>query len=234
MTEFLAFTLAAQVAAMGSPAVNKHRRTWDRPGRSAVLGLIAGCLGVDRNDETAHQALEADYGLAMRVEQCGAELRDYHTIQVAPPGNYVTRRDELASPKLGTDQSWRYYRTEMHVLLVLWLHEEAARWSLQDIGAAMQQPRFHPYFGRVCCPLSLPLDPVIVTAADPVAALAWRAANDTGLRAIGRLPLSNPVITLDAAAARRFRLPHHRVEMRRDALHSRQRWQFSLRDEAVL
>jgi hypothetical protein len=47
-------------------------------------------------------------------------------------------------------------------------------------------------------------------------------------------PNAAPVTTLDAADARAFGLDYRRVEMRRDALASRRRWQFNLREEAVL
>jgi hypothetical protein len=39
---------------------------------------------------------------------------------------------------------------------------------------------------------------------------------------------------MTAADARDFGLPIQRVEMRRDALASRRRWQFAVREEAVL
>ena len=230
---FLTFAMGSALAAMGSPASGKHRRTWARPGRSAVFGLLGACLGVEREDEDAHQALNSDYGLAMRIEQCGDELVDYHTIQVAPPGDYPTRAAELASSDLGTEQSWRHYHTDVYVLLAVWRRAEA-RWSLEEIAQAMIHPVFQPYFGRRCCPLSGRLDPVIVEAGDPAAALACRALNDPGLRVMRRPPLADPEITLDAADARAFGLSYRRVDVRRDALASRSRWQFNLREEAVL
>jgi len=45
---------------------------------------------------------------------------------------------------------------------------------------------------------------------------------------------SAPVVTMTAVDARGFDLQIQRVEMRRDALASRHRWQFVLREEAVL
>ena len=62
MPEFLTFALAAPLAAMGEIAVGERRGGWDSPGRSAILGLIAGCLGLEREDEAAHAALETGYG----------------------------------------------------------------------------------------------------------------------------------------------------------------------------
>ena len=103
--DFLTCVLAAPIGAMGALAVGERRGTWDRPGRSAVLGLVAACLGIEREDEDAHQALETGYGLALRVERLGPVLADYHTAQVPPARRgrvFRTRREELAAPDLGT------------------------------------------------------------------------------------------------------------------------------------
>jgi CRISPR-associated Cas5-like protein len=61
------FTLFAPIAAMGDVAVGERRAGFDRPGRSAVLGLVAAALGLDRGDEAAHSALDAAYLLSLRL-----------------------------------------------------------------------------------------------------------------------------------------------------------------------
>jgi CRISPR system Cascade subunit CasD len=236
MPEFLTFALAAPLAAMGSIAPGELRRGWDRPGRSAALGLIAGCLGVDRDDEPAHLALEAGYGLALRVQRLGPELTDYHAVQVPPQRRgrrFATRAEELAAPDLGTLLSWRDYRSDLLVLVALW-ERPAARWPHAEIEAALRTPHYTPYFGRKSCPYMLPFAPRIEEAADPVAALATRAA--TGPEPERRLATrwATPVVTLSASDAGRFDLKFDRIEKRADTLVSRRRWQFVPREEAVL
>jgi CRISPR system Cascade subunit CasD len=235
--DFLTCVLAAPIGALGSLAVGERRGTWDRPGRSAVLGLVAACLGIEREDEDAHQALEAGYGMALRVERLGPVLADYHTAQVPPQRRgrtFRTRREELAAPDLGTILSRRDYHVDVVVFVALWLREVAPRWSLKVIAEAMREPQFVPYLGRRACPLMLPLSPEIEAATDPAAALAARAERDRGLQLLSLRLAADPVVTLDAADARLFGLPYRRVELRRDALASRLRWQFNLREEAVL
>jgi CRISPR system Cascade subunit CasD len=120
--EFLTFVLAAPLAAMGEIAVGERRGTWDRPGRSAVLGLIAACLGLAREDETAHDALETGYGLALRVQHVGPLLPDYHTAQVPPARRgrrFATRAEELSAKDLETILSRRDYRTDVVALAAL-------------------------------------------------------------------------------------------------------------------
>jgi CRISPR system Cascade subunit CasD len=236
-SDFLTCVLAAPSGAMGALAVGERRGTWDRPGRSAVLGLAAACLGLEREDEDAHQALEAGYGMALRVERLGPVLADYHTAQVPPTRRervFRTRREELAAPDLGTILSRRDYHVDVAVFVAIWLRGAAPRWSLEAIAEAMRSPQFIPYLGRRACPLMLPLSPEIEVAADPAVALAARADRDRGLQLLSLRPAAAPVVTLDAVDARLFELPFRRVEMRRDALASRQRWQFNLREEAVL
>jgi len=236
MPEFLTFTLTAPLAAMGEIAVGERRGSWDRPGRSAVLGLIAACLGIDREDEAAHGALEAGYGLALRVQKSGSLLPDYHTAQVPPTRRgrrFATRAEELSAPDLETILSRRDYRVDVSVLVALWSRPGAA-WSLREIERALLTPRYAPYFGRKSCPLMLPMAPLQIEAANPVAALAQRATEGPEPeRHLLRGP-SAAVTTMTASEAREFDLPIQRIEMRRDALASRRRWQFTLREEAIL
>jgi CRISPR system Cascade subunit CasD len=203
-----------------------------------VLGLIAACLGLTREDETAHDALETGYGLALRVQHVGPLLPDYHTAQVPPARrgrHFATRAEELSAPDLETILSRRDYRTDVVALAALWCRS-SARWSLSEIEAALRAPHYAPYFGRKSCPLMLPFAPRRTETADPVAALAGRAnAGPEPERQI--LRLGGPIaVTMTAADAGPdgFDLPVKRVEIRRDALASRRRWQFVLREEAVL
>ncbi len=118
----LAFTLYAPLASMGDLAVGERRGGFDRPARSAVLGLVAACLGIDRADEAGHAALDRGYRLAMRLRVAGTLIEDYHTVQ-APAADrkarWATRREALGAPALNTLLSWREYRADPAVDVVL-------------------------------------------------------------------------------------------------------------------
>jgi CRISPR system Cascade subunit CasD len=243
MPDILTFRLYAPLAAMGGVAVGEQRDGWDRPARSAILGLIAACLGIERRDEAAHARLERDYGLALLVEHAGPTLIDYHTAQVPPARRgvrYATRAQELADRRnLGTILTRRAYRPDLVVLGAVWLREPAsvsAQWALSDLKAAMERPHFTPYLGRKSCPLGLPLAPRIATAVDAVAALLTRRADhDEAAQHQGLMPRrrTEPIIALDAKDAAGY--PERiRIDRRRDSPASRTRWQFMLRDEAIL
>ncbi|MGH7046609.1 MAG: type I-E CRISPR-associated protein Cas5/CasD [Stellaceae bacterium] len=237
MTEFLTFALAAPLAAMGALAVGERRGTWDRPARSAVLGLIAGCLGLTRDEEAGHLALEAGYGLALRRQSLGPLLADYHTAQVPPRRRgrrFATRAEELAATPLETILSRRDYHTDTAVLAALWARG-AGRWPLEEIAEHLVSPHFAPYFGRKSCPLMLPLAPRLHSAPHPVAALSERAEHGPEPeRQMLRQTRAAPVVTMTRSDALFFGLEFDRVEIRRDAIASRRRWQFALREDAVL
>jgi CRISPR system Cascade subunit CasD len=235
MPEFLTFALTAPLAAMGEIAVGERRSSWDRPGRSAVLGLVAACMGLTREDEDAHVALENGYGLALRVQHTGPLLPDYHTTQVPPSRRgrrFATRAEELCAPDLETILSRRDYRTGVSVLVALW-SKPRARWQLSEIEEALLKPQYVPYFGRKSCPLMLPMAPRRVEAINPLAALSDRV-NDGPVPERQLLERRSAVTTMSASEALEFDLRIERIEVRRDALASRRRWQFSLREEAIL
>jgi CRISPR system Cascade subunit CasD len=237
MPEFLTFALYAPMASFGAPAVGERRGTFERPSRSALLGLIGACLGLDRVDEPAQAALSAGYGVAVRAESAGLLLADYHTAQMPPTRRgrrFATRAEELAADDLSTVLSRRDYRTDAWHLAAVWAYP-GARWSLEAIAAAMRQPVFTPSLGRKSCPLGLPLAPAVAEAVGPVAALAARA--ETGpermLRASLRVASASPIVAMDANDWSSD-LTILRTERRRDAPLSRRRWQFALRDEIVV
>jgi len=249
MPRFLTFALVAPLASFGGIAVGEQRRGWDRPARSAVLGLIGACLGVEREDDEGQLALAQDYALALLCHAPGRLLADYHTAQVpsaARGRRYATRAEELATPELNTVLSRRDYRSGAWHLGALW-PRGAARWSLEAVAEAMRRPHFVPSLGRKSCPLGLPLAPDLVDAADVVAALLARHATGTEatltLRPQGerrlREALADPparglTVTLDEADAEGLPHPALRIERRRDQPRSRRRWQFDLREERVI
>ena len=133
----------APLASMGEVALGERRVGLDRPGRSAILGLVAAALGIERRDEPALLALDRGYSMAQRVEQIGPLLQDYHTAQVPPARKgrrWATRRAELAEPDLGTILSLREYRTDVRLTVALWERAEAPR-RLAELAAALERLR---------------------------------------------------------------------------------------------
>ncbi len=241
MRDFLLFTLYAPLAALGAVAVGERRVSAARPARSAILGLLAAALGIERRDEAAHTALQEGYGVAVRVETEGALLQDYHTAQVPPAKRdrrWPTRRAELAEPRLETILSLREYRADARHTVAFWTARDPPQ-ALAALAEALCRPRFTLYLGRKACPLGLPPAPRIVAAATLADAFtsfdAAMPASERALRQALRLLPRTGDVEADASARDWLGddLRLQRIERRRDAVVSRRRWQFGLRDTLV-
>ena len=249
MPEFLTFALVAPMASFGDLAVGERRGGFDRPARSAVLGLVGACLGIERDDDAGQSGLAAGYDVGLLCEQSGTLLADYHTAQVPPAARsrrYATRAAELSLPShaLNTILTRRDYRLGAWHLAAL-SARDGAPWNLPAIAEAMRRPVFTPCLGRKSCPLGLPLAPCVTDAADlPAALLARRAGGPENAMRAALLPAGasrhapEPTevrLTLDVAALPDRADPNlRRIEMRRDQPRSRRLWQFDVREEAVL
>lgn len=178
MTEFLRFTLHAPLASWGEIAVGEWRGSWDRPGRSVIVGLLGAALGVQRDDTDGQRALAAGYGIAVRSDAAGAPMQDYHTMQTVSKAllkkrNVRTRADIFEVRERETVLSRREYRTDVVYTIAVWARHRA-RWALTELATALQRPVFTLYAGRRCNPLGLPVRPELVAADSLADAFAGR------------------------------------------------------------
>jgi len=237
---FLLFTLYAPLGSMGEIAVGERRMGWARPGRSAVLGLVAAAMGVDRGDEDAHRALQEGLYFAVRTDAPGQSFTDYHTAQ-APSARrgatFATRRAELAADKLNTVLSSREWRTDSLFTVALWPRPDGTV-DMDAIKAALEEPRFVLYLGRKSAPLGLPPAPRFVDADSILDAFAARERKDVEKAVLARIAAGDgQVIAYDGDAPG---APDPAVVggqilsiTRRDAVASRTRWQFQDRAESI-
>ena len=165
MTRYLTFQVYGPFAAFGSIAVGEIRGISASPAKSAILGLVAGALGVDRFDDRMHRNLAESYNMAVRMDAPGRILRDFHTIQSSRPGKGVVpnnRREELESgAPINTITSRRDYLNDS-VCMVCLKASHSPPYSLEDLAQALEYPIYMPYIGRKSCPLGLPLAPAII------------------------------------------------------------------------
>ena len=234
---FLLFTLYAPLGAFGEIAVGERRMSWARPGRSAILGLVAAARGIQRANEAAHQRLEAGFHYAVRTDAPGRPLIDYHTVQTpkARKGRtFATRREELQSDNLNTVLSSREWRADAFFTIALWPRADGAV-DLEELAGALRRPGFVLYVGRKSAPPGLPLNPEVIEADTFMAAFDARQPNEEEQRVLRHARgdgTARRVIAFDhdapGAPART------RVERRRDVVTSRTRWQFTDRLERVV
>lgn len=237
MPAFLCFTLWAPMASFGDVAVGERRLSLERPGRSAVLGLVAAALGIERRNQPVLDALAASLLIAVRSLDPGTLLEDYHTAQVPPTRRAVrheTRREEVAAAQLGTVLSRRDYRQEPWHEVALAVAGADATVALVEVEAALRQPRLILYHGRKSCPLGLPPDPWLLDQANLGAAFATYVRVSAARQVLRRPAVAG---TLHADVGLLSLLgPAWQVERiveRRDEPGNRRRWQFSVRRELV-
>ena len=231
---FLLFTLYAPMGSFGETAVGERRMSWPRPGRSAVFGLVAAALGIERTDETAHRNLETGLYYAVRTYAAGRPFIDFHTAQtpkVRKGQTYPTRREELRADNLHTVLSRREWRSDVCFSVSLWPRSDDAI-DLEVIANALRYPVFSLYLGRKSAPFGLPLNPVIVEARTFMEAFKNHKLNkeeETVLKHIGAAAHTTVAFDGDAPGAP----SGFRVERRRDAVISRAHWQFTDRLEHI-
>lgn len=216
MRDFLIFQLSGTFASFGDVAGHERRGSWTWPGRSAILGLLAAAQGIRRDGNFA--ALEA-LKVAVAVFDTGAPLRDYHTVQTVPTA--AAKRPQgrpealrLARDEANTTITLRDYRTSVLYGVAV------AGEGLAALAEALRRPAFHLYLGRKACPLNAPVDPQIVTAADPAVALARLKLPPWAAGAEARALHADPGLFPD---------PAPRQETRHDAALDRRLWHFAPR-----
>lgn len=243
MSRFLVFCLYGPLCAWGEVAVGEERTSQAHPGRSAVLGLVAGALGLRRDQEDDLLALDRSLGLAVRVHSPGRPLTDFHTVEVprAKKGvRHYTRRAELLAldAKDNPVLSFREYRVDSLYLACLWETRPEPPWPLEEIAHALEYPVFTPYLGRKSCAPALPFAPSLVEAAGVMQALdderPWGEAD--GEAKVRRLLARPPGYLVWDAEAEGIDsgLSGLGADLysRRDRLLSRRRWQYLPRREA--
>ena len=232
MRPYLTFTLSGVMGSFGGSAPNERRPTALRPSRSAVLGLIAACRGIDRADRDALVDLTNGIGVATAmVGEPRLEL-DYQTIQSPNPVEIrrgmkvmgcppVTRAEALARPSPSTTVTRREYLTNVEAVVAVW--SRAGQIDLQEVVASLERPVYVPYLGRRAFPLTGALSPRMDDAVDAMAAIETRVRPQ-------RRPLEVGTDLDDPCADR----PDRRLETRRDASRHDPAWMYDERREAVV
>ena len=235
MRDHLVFVLHGPIAAFGGVAVGERRGGEARPARSALLGLLAAALGIERGEAATHAAMEQGYGVAVRVDAPGVMFSDYHTAQVPPARRgerHTTRRAELDARPLETILSRRDYRTDSLFTVAVWARAMAPV-ALTDLATALQRPHFCLSIGRKSCPLGLPPGPVVVAAMDALAAMEARPVPEPERFVRQQLRAHATVLATDVDGMSAD-VPTRWTESRRDRIASRDRWQFALRPERLI
>ncbi|WP_031431467.1 type I-E CRISPR-associated protein Cas5/CasD [Methylomicrobium agile] len=170
MRDYLILKLQGPMQAWGRESFEGLRPSELFPGRSALLGLLGACLGIDRTDRRRLQDLAASVSFAVRVDRQGQKMTDYHTVKDA-------REDYRGLKSHNTIQTWREYWQDACYTVAIWASRDNAPLHLAAIEQAIKQPIYTPVLGRRNCPLARPLFETKIAAESALAALAQTGAN---------------------------------------------------------
>ena len=230
--KYLLFQLYGPMASWGAVAMGEVRPTFDRPSKSAILGMMAAALGIRQSEEEKHRALARSHRFAVRLDVPGRLLRDYHTSE-APTGKRArglpTRRDELNYRNTNTIESYRDYRCDARATVCIWPAAPEVDWPLSDIRDALHEPVFTLYLGRKACPPALPLAPTIVEAGS--LRKAFEASEHSIDPFTQSLSAEQDTVRFYWEDDGQSGFDPQQVQMRRDQPVSRARWTFEERRE---
>lgn len=191
----LGFLIDSPMMSWGVSSRFNQRETEAYPSKSALIGMIAAAMGIDKHSHgEAEQIAElAKLRLSvLRLERqpgrLPQRLSDFHTVgggyPDTPEGKMnvppVAKRSDKGSmtwksPDERTVITRRSYLTEA-LFIALWEGEEEV---LENASAALLDPKWGVWFGRKTCIPASPLSPVIApTARDAVAALLQKLGRD--------------------------------------------------------
>lgn len=136
----LLLKLAGPLQSWGTSSHFENRYTDFHPSKSAIIGMIAASLGYRRDDDENINKLN-DLDFAVRIDQTGKILRDFHIAKLYKANgdldkNYVTNR----------------YYLEDAIFVVALSHEDDS--FMSTIIEGLKNPYFQPFLGRRSLPLN--------------------------------------------------------------------------------
>lgn len=127
----------------GTDSHFETRHTDTHPSKSGVVGMIASGLGYRRDEEEKLNRLST-LGFAVRVDQTGHILKDYHTVKKYKDNGDFER----------TYVTERYYLQDAVFIVALSSNDEEL---VNDVITAVTEPYFSLYLGRRSLPTTADL-----------------------------------------------------------------------------
>ena len=167
MPRYLMLKLSGPMQAWGGHSYEDFRPSHNFPTRSGLLGLLAACLGVDRDDAERQQDLARSLEFTVRSDWRKktpvVKLSDFHTVMDA------RKVDGKSNPYPVVSRREYLFDAQFTVAVG---HSGQGGFTLDQVESAIRKPVYTPFLGRRSCPLSRPLFEAALDAESPQAALA--------------------------------------------------------------
>lgn len=204
MQNFLILKLQGALQAWGTHTYEDYRPSNIFPTRSAVVGLIGACIGIDRDDVKARQSLNSSFSLTVRADVRNGlrqvRITDFHTVLEARKVSGKPRNDAIVSE--------REYLCDAEFTLALAFYPDA-EYSLERVKDALAKPKYTPFLGRRSCPIQRPLllpeEQSVVVSENPEDALKKIAPFKGTIYSELKLPGSSPMRIRDTPMSTRVR-----------------------------
>jgi CRISPR system Cascade subunit CasD len=164
----LAFYIDAPLQSWGASSKFQYRETNSFPTKSALIGLIAAALGIDKHgaDETNKLRTLTDLKLTVvrveKPEHKPSRMMDFHTVgggydKKAPLWEKMSIPKKASGAPFGTVITRRSYLTDASFIAIL----EGELETLQQVHSALMDPVWGVWFGRKTCLPASPLTPTM-------------------------------------------------------------------------
>lgn len=132
--------LAGPMQSWGTNSDFEIRNTDLYPSKSAIIGMIAGSFGYKRDEDDKINRLN-DIDFAVRIDQIGGLLRDYHT----------AKSHKANGDFLRTYVTNRYYIEDGVFVVAIGSEDDDL---MDSISLAVKNPYFQPFMGRRSLPIN--------------------------------------------------------------------------------
>ncbi len=165
MPRFLIMRLDGPMQAWGTHTYEDYRPSNLFPTRSALVGLLGACLGIDRNERDSLDRLGEILYFTVRVDRMVLRLEfpdehrkarkspvkiiDYHTVLEARRANRPPRDRE-------TIETRREYLFDAFFTVAVGERGKGG-FHLDYIAVHLRKPIYTPFLGRRSCPITRPL-----------------------------------------------------------------------------
>lgn len=170
MSDTLAFLIDAPLQSWGASSKFQRRETEGWPTKSALIGVIAAALGIDKHSSDEAEQLAPFAALTFSVLRWpkahpALRLTDFHTVG----GGYDKENplERLFIPKTA-DGKWKASEKQTVVTKRTYLNDarfialfQGDRAILEKAVAALLDPVWGVWFGRKSCIPAAPLSPVV-------------------------------------------------------------------------
>lgn len=183
MPRYLILRLDGPMQAWGTHTFEDFRPSNFYPTRSGLLGLLAACLGIERNDHNGQAALAASVEFSVRVDttverldrkqpvkKSGVKLPDFHTVMDARKVDGKVNKFPVVSR--------REYLYDAAFTVAVGAKPDAPL-TLDTIAEALRRPLYTPTLGRRACPPTRPVFDGEAEAANGVEALRGASGGGT-------------------------------------------------------